>query len=108
MRLLLCRYLTLRGWRITDVPTTSTASDGEVRPAYINFREVFAREWIDSALDQLRSYLGQEDQSRPNAELGINALLRENFLDDAGMFDVDPSLFFVPLSAAAGTTMVGG
>ena len=80
-----------------NLPTTtaSAASDGEVRrPAYIDFREVFAREWIDAALDQLRSYLGQEDPSRPNAELGINALLRENFLDDAGMFDVDPSLFF--------------
>jgi len=75
--------------------TPSAASDGgEVRPAYINFREVFAREWIDAALDQLRSYLGQEDPSNPNAELGINALLRENFIDDAGMFDVDPSLFF--------------
>ena len=80
-----------------NLPTTtaSAASDGEVRrPAYIDFREVFAREWIDAALDQLRSYLGQEDPSRPNAELGINALLRKNFLDDVGMFDVDPSLFF--------------
>ncbi len=39
-----------------NLPTASTASDGKVRPpSYINFREVFAREWINAALDQLRS-----------------------------------------------------
>ena len=76
-----------------EIIPTSTTADGEIVPAYLNFREVFAREWIDSALDQLRSYLGQ-DPSGPEGELGINVLLRENFLDEGGRFDVDPSLFF--------------
>ncbi|KAL3817082.1 hypothetical protein ACHAXA_009913 [Cyclostephanos tholiformis] len=73
------------------IPTSSNA-DGEIGPAYVNFREAFAREWIDSALVGLRSYLGQ-DPSKPDVELGINTLLREYVLDEGGSFDVNASLF---------------
>jgi hypothetical protein len=90
---------------MNEVIPTSTNANGMIVPAYVNFREVFGREWIGSAMDELRSYLGR-DPSNPDAELGINALLREYVLDEGGRLDVNASQFFLDSSGFQGRDML--
>ena len=58
---------------------------------YLNFLDLdeYAGDWINSALDKLDSFLGG---SNSDGEFGINAFIRDNFLDD-GAFVVNPSDF---------------
>jgi hypothetical protein len=57
---------------------------------YVNFLELeeYAGEWINSALDKLDSFLGGSDLN--SGELGINAFIRDNFLNEVGDFVVNP------------------
>eukprot|EP00584_Thalassiosira_punctigera_P024525 CAMPEP_0172548162 /NCGR_PEP_ID=MMETSP1067-20121228/17531_1 /TAXON_ID=265564 ORGANISM="Thalassiosira punctigera, Strain Tpunct2005C2" /NCGR_SAMPLE_ID=MMETSP1067 /ASSEMBLY_ACC=CAM_ASM_000444 /LENGTH=1499 /DNA_ID=CAMNT_0013335357 /DNA_START=220 /DNA_END=4719 /DNA_ORIENTATION=- len=70
-----------------------TIDNGE--PLYLNFQELedYAGEWITSASDQVNSFLGISEND-PSGELGINKLIRNDFLDDDGKVTVDPSFFF--------------
>ena len=58
----------------------------------MDFHEFFAHDFIDLALD--RAFLGNDPLTGHDAELRINILVREQFLDKYGRFEVDPSLFF--------------
>jgi len=75
-----------------QVPTINDGPDiGE--PLYINLQELeeYAGEWINSALDQVDSFLGPPE-SETFGELRINELIRDNFLDDNRKVTLDPSL----------------
>ena len=48
-------------------------------------------EWINSALDQVNSFLGPSE-SKPFGQLGINKFIRDNFLNNNGKLIVNPSL----------------
>eukprot|EP00578_Thalassiosira_sp_NH16_P025700 CAMPEP_0181083610 /NCGR_PEP_ID=MMETSP1071-20121207/4250_1 /TAXON_ID=35127 /ORGANISM="Thalassiosira sp., Strain NH16" /LENGTH=1518 /DNA_ID=CAMNT_0023165281 /DNA_START=348 /DNA_END=4905 /DNA_ORIENTATION=- len=64
-------------------------------PMYLNFQEldVYAGEWINSALDQANDFFLGPSESAVG-ELGINTFLRDNILNENGEFVLDPSLFF--------------
>jgi len=67
----------------------------EPEPLYVNFQELeeYAGVWINSALDQVNSFLGP-DETKPFGELGINTFIRDNLLNENGKITIDPSLFF--------------
>ena len=84
-----------------DLPMiTSSAADGggeeeQRKPLYVNFQELqeYAGEWINSALDQVNSFLGP-DENDPFGKLGINTFITDNLLNDEGQIEIDPSIFF--------------
>ena len=75
-----------------QVPTTSN-EDGSTTPLYLNFQDMgaYAGDWIDTAIEQIDNLFAAEDSY---GGLAINALIRENILDDEGLLQVDPSMFF--------------
>jgi len=78
----------------TQVPMMDSGEDIGA-PLYLNLQELeeYAGEWINSALDQVGSFLGPSE-SDPFGQLGINIFIRDNFLNDKGQLVVDPSLVF--------------
>lgn len=66
--------------------------DEDGNSLYLNFLELekYAGDWINTALDKLDSFIGG---SEANGDLGINAFIRNNFLDDNRAFVLDPSIF---------------
>lgn len=56
---------------------------------YLNFLELeeYAGDWINSALNKLDSFLGG---SESNGELGVNSMIRDNFLNEDGEFLLNP------------------
>ena len=63
-----------------------TNEDGD--SLYLNFQNmsVYAGEWINSAIDQIDTLLGAKDDL---GGLAINAVIRENMLDEEGMLNLD-------------------
>ena len=83
-----------------NVPTNE---EGE--SLYLNFQNMgeYAGEWINTAIDQIDKLLGATDSL---GGLAINAVIRENFLNDEGLFELDPSMFFPSSGGAAGATIM--
>ncbi len=76
-------------------------TDDEGDSLYLNFQDMgeYAGEWINSAIDQIDTLLGAQDDL---GGLAINAVIRENMLDEEGMLKLDPSMFF-PSSSSGGS-----
>ena len=77
-----------------ELPTIANGNEEEeVKSLYMNFQELeeYAGEWVNSALDQVNSFMGPSD-----GELGINKFIRDTFLNGEanGRLDLDPSVFF--------------
>ena len=73
-----------------QVPTSP--EDGTT-PLYLNFQDMgaYAGEWINTAINQIDNLFAAEDQF---GGLAINALIRENMLDENGLLQIDPKMFF--------------
>lgn len=67
---------------------------------YLNFQDMgeYTGEWINTAIDQIDNLFGATDSF---GGLAINSVIRENILNEEGMLQLDPSLFF-PLTNGGG------
>ena len=67
---------------------------------YLNFQDMgeYTGEWINSAIDQIDTLFGATDSF---GGLAINKLIRENLLNEQGLFQLDPSVF-LPSSGGGG------
>ena len=78
-----------------QVPT-----DDEGDSLYLDFQDMgeYAGEWINTAIEQIDNLFGATDSL---GGLSINAVIRENFLDEAGLLQLDPAIF-LPSSSSSG------